>query len=53
MEIGNCNLNFVFASKETQERIGKLYQEYIYNSDNWSKEELKEAEKVLTRYGMI
>ena len=53
MEIGQCNLNFVFASKETQTRIGKLYQDYLYESDNWNEEELEEAERTLMRYGLI
>lgn len=53
MEIGQCNLNFVFASKETQTRIGKLYQDYLYESDDWNEEEINKAEKELTRYGLI
>jgi hypothetical protein len=53
MEIGQCNLNFIYASEEKKMELGRLLEQYTYFPEEMSEEELKEAEKELTRYGLI
>lgn len=47
MEIGQCNLNFIYASEEKKNELGTYFPEEM------SEEELEEAEKTLMRYGLI
>lgn len=53
MEIGQCNLNFIYASEEKKRELGKLLEQYTYFPEEMSEEELEEAERILIRYGLI
>ena len=53
MELGSCNLNFIYASNETKERIGKLYKDYKHNASSWDWQKKREAEEELRKYGLI
>ena len=53
MEIGQCNLNFIYASEEKKNELGRLLEQYTYFPEEMSEEELEEAEKTLMRYGLI
>lgn len=53
MEIGQCNLNFIYASEDKKNELGRLLEQYTYFPEEMSDEELKEAEKELIRYGLI
>lgn len=53
MEISQCNMNFVYASEEKKNDLGRLLKQYTYFPEELSEEELEEAEKTLMRYGLI
>lgn len=53
MEIGQCNMNFIYASEEKKNDLGRLLKQYTYFPEELSEEELAEAEKTLMRYGLI
>lgn len=53
MEIGQCNLNFIYASEDKKRELGRLLEQYTYFPEEMSEEGLKEAERILTRYGLI
>ena len=53
MEIGQCNLNFIYASEEKKNELGRLLKQYTYFSEEMNEEEMNKAEKELTRYGLI
>ena len=53
MEIGQCNMNFIYASEDKKRELGRLLEIYTYFPEEMSEEELEEAEKTLMRYGLI
>jgi hypothetical protein len=53
MEIGQCNLNFIYASEDKKNELGKLLEQYTYFPEEMSAKELEEAERILMRYGLL
>lgn len=53
MEIGQCNLNFIYASEDKKNELGRLLKQYTYFPEEMSEKELKEAERTLMRYGLL
>lgn len=53
MEIGQCNLNFIYASEDKKRELGRLLEQYTYFPEEFSEEELAEAERTLMRYGLL
>ena len=46
-------MNFVYASEEKKNDLGRLLKQYTYFPEELSEEELEEAEKTLMRNGLI